>query len=137
MNPHLAGPSYWPLVAYIGLAVAAVLGLTAASHFTGPRHRDKATGDPFESGIVHLGTGRLRFPVHFYLVAVLFVIFDLEQVFVFAWAVAVRETGCAGFVEMLVFVLILAVGLAYLWRIGALDRWRPQGRTPRIRVEGD
>jgi NADH-quinone oxidoreductase subunit A len=137
MSTNFLETAYWPLVAYVGLAVAAVAALTALSSILGPRHQEQATGEPFESGIVHLGSGRLRFPVHFYLVAMLFVIFDLETVFIFAWAVAAREAGWAGYVEILIFVGLLGAGLAYLWRIGALDRWRPQPRGPRIRVESD
>jgi NADH-quinone oxidoreductase subunit A len=137
MSTTFLDTPYWPLVAYLGLAVAAVAGLTTLSHILGPRHQEQATGEPFESGIVHLGSGRLRFPVHFYLVAVLFVIFDLETVFILAWAVVVRETGWAGYVEILIFVGVLGVALGYLWRIGALDRWRAQARSPRTRIEAN
>jgi NADH-quinone oxidoreductase subunit A len=137
MNTSFVETAYWPLVVYLGLILVAVLGLTGLSHVLGPRHREPATGEPFESGIVHLGTGRLRFPVHFYLVAVLFVIFDLEAAFIFAWAVAVREAGWSGYAEMLVFLAVLGVGLGYLWRVGALDRWRPQARARRICSEAD
>jgi NADH-quinone oxidoreductase subunit A len=70
------------------------------------------------------GSARPRIAVEFYLVAVLFVIFDLEAVFIFAWATAVREVGWAGYFEMLLFIAILVAGLVYLWRQGALD-WGP------------
>lgn len=120
--------SYWPLALYIGLVILLVAGLLAVSHFLGPRHREAATGDPFESGIVPVGSGRLRVPVRFYLVAVLFVIFDLEAVFIFAWAVAAREVGWMGYVEILVFIGVLAAALVYLLRIGALDWWKLRGK---------
>jgi NADH-quinone oxidoreductase subunit A len=120
--------AYWPLALYVALVLLLIGGLLIASHFLGERHQEQATGDPFESGIVPVGSGRLRFAVRFYLVAVLFVIFDLEAVFIFAWAVAAREAGWTGYVEMSVFIGILAAALAYLWRIGALDWWQERGR---------
>ncbi len=126
MNAHI--PTYWPLALYVALVLALIGALLVLSYFLGQRHEEKATGDPFESGIVSLGTGRLRFPVRFYLVAVLFVIFDIEAVFIFAWAVAAREAGWTGYGEMLVFIAILAAALVYLWRIGALDWWQKHGR---------
>ena len=120
--------TYWPLALYVALVLALIGGLLVLSYFLGQRHEEQATGEPFESGIVPAGTGQLRFPVRFYLVGVLFVIFDLEAVFVFAWAVAAREVGWTGYAEMLVFIGILAAALVYLWRIGALDWWRERGR---------
>ncbi len=86
------------------------------------------TGEPYESGIVSTGAAHDRLSVHYYLVAMFFVIFDLEAVFIFAWAVALRQAGWAGFVEVAVFIGILIAALAYLWRLGALD-WGPGKRT--------
>ncbi len=117
----------WPLAVYlaiISLLVGAMLGL---SFVLGQRHDDRATGSPYESGILSEGSARVRISVKFYLVAMFFVIFDLEAVFIFAWAIAVRETGWAGYAEMLVFIAVLLATLAYLWRVGALD-WR-QGNS--------
>lgn len=91
---------------------------------------EKATGKPFESGIVTVGYARLRFPVQFYLVAVLFVIFDMEAVFLFAWAVAFEEVGWIGYFSALTFIIILTVALIYEWRVGALD-WAPEKRKTR------
>ena len=85
--------------------------------------REKATEQPFESGIVPVGDTHIRLAVHFYPVAIFFVIFDLEAIFIFAWAVAFREAGWLGYAEMLVFIGLLLVALVYLWKIGALD-WR-------------
>lgn len=78
-------------------------------------------GEPYESGIVSTGTAQVRFDVRFYLVAMFFVIFDLETIFIFAWAVAARELGWTGYVEILIFIGILIAVLVYLWRLGALD----------------
>jgi NADH-quinone oxidoreductase subunit A len=95
-----------------------MLGL---SSLLGQRHTDRATGEPYESGIVSTGSARLRLSAEFYLVAMFFVIFDLEAVFIFAWAIAFREVGWAGYSEILVFIGILIAALIYLWRQGALD----------------
>lgn len=122
--------SLWPFVAYSTAVIALVGGLLLLSHSLGPRHRERATGEPYESGIAPTGFARVRFSAQFYLVAVLFVIFDLEAVFIYAWAVAAREAGWAGYVEVLVFIVVLLVALAYLWRSGALD-WAPGNRTRR------
>jgi NADH-quinone oxidoreductase subunit A len=113
----------WPLAVYaviVGMLVVAMLGL---SYVLGQRHQDRATGSPYESGILSEGSARVRFPVQFYLVAMFFVIFDLEAVFLFAWSIAVRETGWTGYAEVLLFIVVLLATLAYLWRVGALD-WR-------------
>ena len=113
----------WPLAVYaalVGMLVVVMLGL---SYVLGQRHHDRATGSPYESGILSEGSARVRFPVKFYLVAMFFVIFDLEAVFMFAWAIAVRETGWPGYAEVLLFAMVLLATLAYLWRVGALD-WR-------------
>lgn len=113
----------WPLAVYaviVGMLVVAMLGL---SYVLGQRHQDRAMGSPYESGILSEGSARVRFPAKFYLVAMFFVIFDLEAVFIFAWAIAVRETGWTGYAEILLFIMVLLATLAYLWRVGALD-WR-------------
>jgi NADH-quinone oxidoreductase subunit A len=113
----------WPLAVYaviVGMLVVAMLGL---SYVLGQRHQDRATDSPYESGILSEGSARVRFPVQFYLVAMFFVIFDLEAVFLFAWSIAVRETGWTGYAEVLLFIVVLLATLAYLWRVGALD-WR-------------
>jgi NADH-quinone oxidoreductase subunit A len=97
------------------------------SFLLGGRTRGRAKTEPFESGIVSVGGARLRLPAKFYLVAMFFVIFDVEALFLYAWAVSVRESGLAGLIEATVFILVLAAGLVYLWRIGALD-WSPASR---------
>ncbi|HZP88449.1 MAG TPA: NADH-quinone oxidoreductase subunit A [Burkholderiales bacterium] len=117
--------SLWPLLVYVAAVVLLVAALILLSYLLGERHRGLATGEPFESGVASVGDARLRFSAKFYLVAMLFVIFDLEAVFLFAWAVSVREAGWLGYVEALVFIVVLAAALAYLWRVGALD-WAPR-----------
>jgi NADH-quinone oxidoreductase subunit A len=112
------------MAVYAAAVIVLVGGMIGTSYVLGQRHRDRATGDPYESGIVSTGSARVRLSVKFYLVAMFFVIFDLEAVFLFAWAVAARELGWAGYAEALVFIGILVAALVYLWRRGALD-WGP------------
>jgi len=128
----------WPLVLHFAAVTALVTIMLALSYVLGQRHKDPATGEPYESGIVSTGSARMRFDAKFYLMAMFFVIFDLETAFVFAWAVAVPELGWTGYVEILVFIGILLAALAYLWRMGALDwgtvrqrGWR-QRQLPKI-----
>jgi NADH-quinone oxidoreductase subunit A len=113
--------SLWPLLVYIVLAVGIVALLLGLSWFLGERHRDKNTGEPFESGIAASEFPSGGLSVEFYRVAVFFVIFEVETVFVFAWAVALRDAGWAGYFEMLVFVGVLGAALVYLWKAHALD----------------
>lgn len=102
------------------------------SSLLGGRDWGRAKNEPFESGVVSTGGAELRFSAKFYLVAMFFVIFDLEALFLFAWAVAVRESGWAGLIEVAIFIGVLLVGLIYLWRLGALD-WAPDARRRRAR----
>ena len=118
---------------YLNLLIyaIAVFGITGSmiliSFVLGNRHNERATGEPYESGIVSTGGARLRFSAHFYIVAVFFVIFDLEAVFIIAWAIAFRELSWVGFWGITVFIGILFVILVYEWRNGALD-FAPSGK---------
>ncbi|SDJ82626.1 NADH-quinone oxidoreductase subunit A [Microbulbifer yueqingensis] len=122
MNPaDQADPQIWMLLVY-GIAVVALIGIMLGlSYVLGQRRRDSATDEPYECGIISQGSARLRISVSYYLVAILFIVFDLEAIYLFSWAIAFRETGITGFVEATVFIVILAVGLLYLWRLGALE----------------
>ncbi|MGH7230866.1 MAG: NADH-quinone oxidoreductase subunit A [Nitrospiraceae bacterium] len=138
----------WPLAVYFAAVLIVVGGMFGLSHVLGERHDHKptrkfeSTGRPYESGINPTGTAHLRFSIQYYLVAMLFVIFDLEAVFLYAWSVAVPESGWVGFAEMSVFVGILLIALVYLWRVGALDwgaryeRARPPVRTHEAALPG-
>lgn len=120
----------WPLLAYAAILVALLAAVLVITHLSGERHNAAAADEPFESGIVGVGDARLRRAARFYLIAMFFVIFDVEALFVFTWAIAWREVGWAGYVEMAVFIGILLAALAYLWRLGALD-WGPEQQLPR------
>lgn len=111
----------WPLVAYFAFVVVLVAVIIIVSYLLGQRHFEPATGEPYEGGIVSEGSARVRFSVNYYLVAMFFVVFDLEAVFLFAWAGAARELGWAGYLEVVLFVGVLVAALIYLWKVGALD----------------
>ena len=117
----------WAIAVYV-LATFAIIGIMLlGSWLLGGRAWGRAKEEPFESGVLGAGSTRLRLSAKFYLVAMFFVIFDLEAVYLFAWSIAVRESGWPGFVEALIFIVILVASLVYLWRIGALE-WAPDGR---------
>lgn len=120
----------WPLGVYVALVLGLVGAMLGLSFLLGQRHRDHSTDSPYESGILSEGSARVRLSAKFYLVAMFFVIFDLEAIFIFAWAVAVRETGWAGYGVVSTFIFVLLVALGYLWRVGALE-WG-SGRFKRV-----
>ena len=112
----------WPLVLYMASVIALVLLIIGLSHIAGPKTRmRRATGEPFEAGIVPVGGTEHTISVEFYLVAMFFVIFDLETVFIFAWAIAFHELSWTGFWAILIFIVILVAALVYEWKSGALD----------------
>lgn len=112
----------WPLVIYFLAVVLMVLVILGLSSLVGQRSKMQgATAEPFESGVVGIGSAQVPVSVEFYLIAMFFVIFDLETVFIFAWAIAFRELGLFGYLAISVFVLILVIALIYEWKSGALD----------------
>lgn len=124
------GPEFWSTAFYI----VAVFGICAimliGSFVLGGRAGGRAKNDPFESGVVSASPERLRLSAKFYLVAMFFVIFDVEALYLYAWAVSVKEAGWAGWIEAFVFIFILTASLVYLARIGALD-WTPHQKKRR------
>ena len=119
----------WPLIVYGAAALAVVAGMLAVSAVLGQCHREGATDEPYESGIAATGSAQVRFDAKFYLMAMFFVVFDLEAVFIFAYAVAFRDSGWIGYIEISVFIGILMAALIYLWRLGALDWGTRRHRT--------
>jgi NADH-quinone oxidoreductase subunit A len=129
-NPEAFPSNLLPLIIYFGAVLAITGVMLGGSYLLGQRHHAKAADEPFESGIVPTGDVHIRFSVHFYLLAIFFVIFDMESVFLFAWSVALKESGWSGFIEALIFISVLLATLIYLWALGALD-WR----TRRQRID--
>ncbi len=122
MTPYLTESNMlWPLGVYFAAVIVILTVMIGLSFVLGERHRDKQTAEPYESGIAATGTARVRFDIKFYLIAMFFVIIDLEAIFVFAWAVSLRENGWQGYIEMMIFIGVLAATLVYLWRVKALE----------------
>ena len=113
---------YTPILVFLALVVAFAVGVPVLSAVLGPKRPSPAKELPYESGIVPRETARRRFSVSFYVTAMLFIIFDVESIFLFPWATIVRQLKVFGIVEMAIFILTLLVGLVYVWRKGAL-RW--------------
>ena len=112
---------YFPVLVQAVLAMALAAGLLTVSFILGKRVRNRLKDMPYESGIVPTGDARRRFSVKFYLVGMIFILFDIEAVFLYPWAVVYRQLKLFAFAEMFVFVALVLVGFFYVWKKGALD----------------
>ncbi len=126
----------WPVVFYGGLVLLLLGAMIVLSYALGERHRARPRNEPYESGIIPTGSARLRYGAMYYLVGIFFILFDVEAAVVFAWAVAFREVGWAGYIEMVIFIATLAAGLVYVWKLGGLD-WSPDYRRHARRQAAD
>jgi NADH-quinone oxidoreductase subunit A len=118
---------YFPVLLQALVAMLLAAGLITVSYLLGKRVKNRVKDMPYESGIVPTGDARQRFSVKFYLVAMLFILFDIEAIFLYPWVVVYRELLLAGFVEMLIFVILILSGFFYIWKKGALD-WSADSR---------
>lgn len=112
---------YFPVLVQALLAMGLAAGLLTVSYLLGKKVRNRVKDMPYESGITPTGDARSRFSVKFYLVAMLFILFDIEAIFLYPWVVVYRELKMFAFVEMLVFVILILSGFFYIWKKGALD----------------
>jgi NADH-quinone oxidoreductase subunit A len=119
--PTTYAESYFPVLVQLAIAIAVAAGLVATSFLLGKKVRDKVKDSPYECGIVPTGSARERFSVKFYLVAIVFILFDIEAVFLYPWVVVYRELKMFAFVEMLLFIALVLAGFFYIWKKGALD----------------
>ena len=117
----------WPILVYGAIVLSLVFAMLGLSFVLGQRHHERATNEPYEGGIMSEGSARLRFSAQFYLIAMLFVIFDVETIFIVSWAIAFQELGWYGYIGVSIFVILLFVVLIYEWRNGALD-FGPDGK---------
>ncbi len=131
MSPVGSVAENWSLSVYVLGVLAICVIMLVLPPFLGGRARGRAKEDPFESGVIGQGTAQMRFSAKFYLVTMMFVIFDVEALFLYAWAVSIKQSGWLGFIEATTFIIILLAGLYYLWRIGALD-WAPAQRRRHV-----
>jgi NADH-quinone oxidoreductase subunit A len=128
--PQSYADLYFPVLVQVLVAIALAAGLLTASFVLGKHVRNRVKDIPYESGITPTGDARHRFSVKFYLVAMLFILFDIEAIFLYPWVVVYRELRMFAFVEMLVFVIMTLSGFFYIWKKGALD-WAEPDRSRR------
>src|SRR3984893_3106556 len=122
--------TYFPVLVQAAIAIVVAAALVAISFLLGKRVRNRVKDSPYESGMAPTGSARERFSVKFYLVAIVFILFDIEAIFLYPWAVVYRELKMFGFFEMLVFVVLILSGFFYIWKKGALD-WSYPDRSGR------
>ncbi len=113
--------NYLPILVVIGIAFAFAIGSVMMSRLVGVKKPSEAKLAPYECGMPLLGSAEERFSIKFYIIAMLFILFDIEAVFLYPWAVMFKRLGIFGFVEMGVFIIILLVGFIYVWKKGALE----------------
>jgi len=124
------GPEFWSTAVYVAATVGICAIMLIGSALLGSKSTARARNEPFESGVVSASPERLRLSAKFYLVAMFFVIFDVEALFLYAYAVSAKEVGWMGWIEVAIFIFILTASLVYLARIGALD-WTPHQKKRR------
>jgi NADH-quinone oxidoreductase subunit A len=125
--PTSYAQTYFPVLVQILIALAVAGGMIGASAVLGRRVKDPVKSSPYESGMKPVGNARERFSVKFYLVAMVFILFDIEAIFLYPWAVVYRQLGLFAFFEMLLFIALVLCGFFYIWKKGVLD-WSGEDR---------
>ncbi len=127
--PSSYSETYLPILVQVILGVSVAIALVMLGAVLGQKVRNKVKDAPYECGVNPIGSARERFSVKFYLVAMLFILFDIEVIFLYPWAVVFRELKMFAFVEMLLFIVLVLVGFYYIWKKGVLDWTRPKAKT--------
>jgi len=130
--PTTYAQTYFPVLVQILIALAVAVGMIGVSAFVGRKVKDKVKDSPYESGMLPVGNARERFSVKFYLVAMVFILFDIEAIFLYPWAVVYRQLKLFGFFEMLLFIVLVLCGFFYIWKKGVLD-WSADQTTDEAR----
>jgi NADH-quinone oxidoreductase subunit A len=128
--PQTYAETYWPVLLQVLIAMAVATGMIGISYLLGHKVRNRVKDMPYECGITPTGSARERFSVKFYLVGMLFILFDIEAIFLYPWAVVYRELKMFAFFEMLVFIALVLAGFFYIWKKGALE-WSGAGQPPK------
>jgi NADH-quinone oxidoreductase subunit A len=121
--------AWFPVLVQVLVAIAVAAGLVGAGILIGKRVKNKVKDTPYECGFTPVGSARGRFSVKYYLVAMLFILFDVEAVFLYPWAIVYRELKLFAFFEMLVFIALVMAGFFYIWKKGVLD-WAVDDTAP-------
>jgi NADH-quinone oxidoreductase subunit A len=119
--PKMDISQYLPVLLFILVGIAVGIVPQVLGYILGPNNPNEAKNSPYECGFEAFEDARMKFDVRYYLVAILFILFDLEIAFLFPWAAALKEVGLLGFFEVLTFLAIVVVGFVYMWKKGALD----------------
>ena len=130
--PTSYAATYFPVLVQILIAIAVASGMIGASALLGQRVRDAVKSSPYESGMKPIGNARERFSVKYYLVGMVFIVFDIEAIFLYPWAVVYRELKLFAFFEMLLFVILVLCGFFYIWKKGVLN-WASEDREDQPR----
>lgn len=125
--PQTYAETYWPVLLQALIAMAVAAGMLGISYLLGKKVRNRVKDMPYECGITPTGSARERFSVKFYLVGMLFILFDIEAIFLYPWAVVYRELKLFAFFEMLIFIVLILAGFFYIWKKGTLE-WSGAGR---------
>jgi NADH-quinone oxidoreductase subunit A len=112
---------YLPVLLFILVGLGVGVAPQLIGYLLGPKRPDAAKNSPYECGFEAFEDARMKFDVRYYLIAILFILFDLEIAFLFPWAIALKDIGFIGFIDMMIFLAILVAGFAYMWIKGALD----------------
>jgi len=128
--PQTYAETYWPVLLQALIAMAVATGMIGISYILGHKLRNRVKDLPYECGITPTGDARQRFSVKFYLVGMLFILFDIEAIFLYPWAVVYRELKLFAFFEMAIFIVLVLAGFFYIWKKGALD-WSGADRQPK------
>ncbi len=112
---------YLPVLVMVLAAAGIAAGMLIATTIIGPKKSFDEKMEPFECGVTPVADPKSRFSVRFYIIAMLFIVFDIEAVFLFPWATVFRRLGMFGFIEMMIFIFVLGIGLVYVWKKGALE----------------
>jgi NADH-quinone oxidoreductase subunit A len=128
--PQTYAETYWPVLLQGLIAMAVATGMLGISYLLGKKVRNRVKDSPYECGIAPTGSARERFSVKFYLVGMLFIVFDIEAIFLYPWAVVYRELKMFAFCEMFVFIVLVLSGFFYIWKKGALDWSGDRVRKP-------
>lgn len=124
----------WPVVAYGVMVLILAAGMVVVSYLIGQRHQSRSRDVPYESGIDPTGSARVSYDASYYMIAVFYLIFDVEAAILLSWVVAFRELGWQGYAGAMVFTLTLVLGLVYVWKLGALG-WKPESAPATGRME--
>ena len=120
-------PGILSLVIFGVLILIFIASQLFVAHWLGEKKKSKEKSRAYESGVIPTGTARLRYPVPFYMVAIFFLLFDVEAIFIFSWAIAYKELGWAGWLQISFFIIVLILGLIYIWNKGGLE-WGPKAK---------